>query len=109
MVRLTYYDSFTVNGGTLELWGCRWMLLFNDRPCTDPGPIAGNVAGTGTTISTTTISGWCAATDEGPLGADDVVVTVRVGPITSVSGVTDGDCITGLGQVTGFIEAEELD
>jgi hypothetical protein len=109
VIRLTYYDSFTINGGTLGLYGCRWMLLLNDRPCTDPGPIAGVVAGASSTISTAPISGWCAATDEGPLGAQEIVVTAWVGPIsTSISGVTDGDCVTGLGNITGFIEAEEL-
>jgi hypothetical protein len=110
MVRLTYYDSFTVNGsGTLGLYGCRWALLFNGAPCTDPGPIAANVTTMGSTISTTDISGWCAETDDGPLGAQEIVVTVQVGPLpASVSGVTDGDCMTGLGTITGFLEAEEL-
>jgi hypothetical protein len=109
MLRLTYYDSFTVNGSTGALYGCRWMLLFNGRPCTDPGPIAGNVVGMGSTISSFPVSGWCTATDDGPLGAGEITVTVNVGTIPGVSGLTAGDCITGMGEITGFIEAEELD
>ena len=108
-IRLNYYDSFTINGGTLELFGCQWMVLFNDRPCVDPGTIVAKIAGTGTTLETSTVSGWCTATDEGPLTAGEITVTVRVGTVSGVSGVSAGDCITGLGQVTGFIEAEELD
>jgi len=102
-VRLTYFDSFRVYGGAnTQPCACRWTVLWNGKTCTDPGPLVMDAAtGVVDSARTTTVTGYCQKTQAGLLSGD---VTVTV----TVSNVSACDCQTGWNNITGLLEAEQV-
>lgn len=103
VLRLAYFDSFGAQSGTEnDPCGCRWELLIDDASCEDPGAIVHDVVSIQEqAVQTSTLSGWC----EDAIDAGTVALSVYVDQIPGTDGC---DCLTGFGDVSGFIEAEEI-
>lgn len=100
-LRVSWYDvvkAAPAQDG--QACSCAWSVLFDNAPCTVPGPI-GTLAGGNAPVGHT-VTGFCEATADGPLGLGEVTISVEVE-------ARDGcDCGTGDPVSAGFIEAQEV-
>lgn len=94
-LRVAWYDVLSASG---ESCTCAWSLRFDGEPCASPGPI-GTIGGG---VGGQTVSGWCEATDSGPIGLGEVTLSVEV---ESREGC---DCTTGDAVSAGYLQAQEL-
>ncbi len=97
-LRVTYQDILSASGQ--QPCSCAWSVLFNGEPCATPGPL-GTISAGGA-AATQTISGYCQATESGPLEQGQVELSVEVV-------ARDGcECTTGDIVGTGLFEVQEI-
>jgi hypothetical protein len=101
---IVYYDSFRAWKGSDA--SCSWEILINGEPCTSPSAIRQDlfVDLSQNIHRADTVSGICAETTSGAIGAGSVTLTVEV----STTFGAGTDCYTGWSTLTGFLMAQEV-
>ena len=112
-LRVSYTDNFRAWANSGNGAGGAWKILFNNQPCSDPGPIAQFIYnGLSPSIPnihrSETIVGYCKAAGGSPLGSGSVTITVYADG-TPFNEATPYDLYTGWPDVGNqyVLEVEE--